>query len=54
MGHSKVETTKNIYGHLFIQDRDGILGAMNEAVGRLYANDDEADLSGEPGNDVAA
>jgi integrase len=54
MGHSKVETTKNIYGHLFIQDRDGILDAMNEAVGRLYANDDEAVLSGKPGNDVAA
>jgi hypothetical protein len=37
MGHSKVETTKNIYGHLFAQDRASILDAMNEAVSRLYA-----------------
>jgi hypothetical protein len=37
MGHSKVETTKNIYGHLFTQDRASILTAMNQAVSRLYA-----------------
>jgi integrase len=37
MGHSKVETTKNIYGHLFAQDRASILTAMNQAVSRLYA-----------------
>ncbi len=37
MGHSKVETTKNIYGHLFAQDRASILDAMNQAVSRLYA-----------------
>lgn len=37
MGHSKVETTKNIYGHLFAQDRASVLDAMNEAVSRLYA-----------------
>ena len=37
MGHSKVETTKNIYGHLFAQDRTSILDAMNQAVSRLYA-----------------
>jgi integrase len=37
MGHSKVETTKNIYGHLFAQDRASILEAMNQAVSRLYA-----------------
>jgi len=37
MGHSKVETTKNIYGHLFAQDRASILDAMNEAVSRLHA-----------------
>lgn len=36
MGHSKVETTKNIYGHLFAQDRTAVLEAMNEAVSRLY------------------
>ena len=36
MGHSKLETTKNIYGHLFAQDRTSILDAMNQAVSRLY------------------
>ena len=36
MGHSKIETTKNIYGHLFAQDRASILDAMNQAVSRLY------------------
>jgi integrase len=39
MGHSKVETTKNIYGHLFAQDRTSVLDAMNQAVSRLYAYD---------------
>ena len=43
MGQSKIETTKNIYGHLFAQDRHSILGAMNEAVGRLHANEDDGD-----------
>lgn len=37
MGHSKVETTKNIYGHLFAQDWASILEAMNEVVSRLHA-----------------
>jgi integrase len=37
MGHSKIETTKNIYGHLFAQDRTAILDAMNQAVSRLHA-----------------
>jgi hypothetical protein len=37
MGHSKVETTKNIYGHLFVQDRAFVLDAMNQAVSCLYA-----------------
>jgi integrase len=37
MGHSKVETTKNIYGHLFAQDRADVLKAMNQAVSRLHA-----------------
>jgi integrase len=41
MGHSKVETTKNIYGHLFAQDQASILNAMNQAVTRLYVQDDE-------------
>jgi len=34
MGNSKVETTKNIYGHLFAQDRADVLAAMNQAVSR--------------------
>jgi integrase len=37
MGHSKIETTKNIYGHLFAHDRAAILDAMNQAVSRLHA-----------------
>lgn len=37
MGHSKVETTKNIYGHLFAWDRVAVLDAMNQAVSCLYA-----------------
>ena len=36
MGHSKIETTKNIYGHLWAQDRASILDAMNQAVSRLH------------------
>ena len=39
MGHSKVETTKNIYGHLFAQDRAFILEAINKAVSRLHAHE---------------
>jgi integrase len=50
MGHSKIETTKNIYGHLFAQDRASILKAMNQAVTRLYVQDDDAD----GGNDSQA
>ena len=38
-GHSKVETTKNIYGHLFAQDRAFILKAINQAVSRLHAHE---------------
>ena len=37
MGHSKVETTKNIYGYLFAWDRSVILDAMNQAIRRLHA-----------------
>jgi integrase len=40
MGHSKIETTKNIYGHLFAQDRAFILKAINQAVSRLYVHED--------------
>jgi integrase len=49
MRHSKVETTKNIYGHLFAQDRTAILEAMNQAVSRLYAYE-----APEPGEEQAA
>jgi integrase len=49
MGRSKIETTKNIYGHLFAQDRAGILKAMNQAVTRLYVQEDAED-----GNDSQA
>lgn len=42
-GPSKIETTKNIYGHLFAQDRAFILEAMNQAVIRLYVEDDSAE-----------
>lgn len=47
MGHSKIETTKNIYGHLFAQDRMSILNAINEAVSRLYVEEDEGSDAGE-------
>jgi integrase len=43
MGHSKVETTKNIYGHLFAWDRTTVLDAMNQAVSRLYAYEKPGD-----------
>jgi integrase len=43
MGHSKVETTKNIYGHLFAWDRTAVLDAMNQAVSRLYAYEKPGD-----------
>ncbi|MDX6342795.1 MAG: hypothetical protein QOH87_2933 [Trebonia sp.] len=43
MGHSRIETTKNIYGHLFAQDRASILKAMNQAVTRLYVQEDAED-----------
>jgi integrase len=47
MGHSKIETTKNIYGHLFATDRAAILTAMNQAVTRLYVEDEEGKTPGE-------
>src|ERR1700761_1039730 len=43
MGHSKIETTKNIYGHLFATDRQAILSAMNQAVTRFYVQEDAED-----------
>jgi integrase len=51
MGHAKIETTKNIYGHLFAADRAAILEAMNQAVSRLYAYEED---SGESGEEPAA
>lgn len=44
-----VETTKNIYGHLFATDRASILDAMNQAVSRLsvYDGDDKDDTKGQ-------
>jgi hypothetical protein len=49
MGHSKLETTKNIYGHLFAPDRAEILGAINHAVSRLYAYEKPGDEASEIG-----
>jgi hypothetical protein len=46
-------TTKNIYGHLFAQDRALILDAMNQAVSRPYAYENEEPGEGE-GNDAVA
>jgi integrase len=40
MGHRKIETTRNIHGHLFAQDREAILTEMNRAVTHLYVQDD--------------
>ena len=53
MGDSRIETTKNIYGHLFAQDRALILEAMNQAVSRLYADKNEKPGSAEVGEEVA-
>ena len=40
MGHRGVEATRNIYGHLFAQDRAAVLDAMNLAVSRLHPYED--------------
>lgn len=53
MGHRKIETTKNIYGHLFTQDRSAILDALNEAVSRLYVYEHPEPGTGR-GEDTAA
>jgi integrase len=49
MGHSKIETTKNIYGHLFAWGRAAILDAMTQAVTRLYAFEKPGDEASEIG-----
>jgi integrase len=46
-GHSKIETTKNIYGHLFAWNRAAILDAINQAISRLYAYEKPEDASEE-------
>jgi integrase len=46
LGHSRIETTKNIYGHLFAQDRDDVLTAINAAVSRLQVHEDAEDQAG--------
>jgi integrase len=43
MGHSRIETTRNIYGHLFAQDRASLLEALNQAAGRLCAYENHGD-----------
>jgi integrase len=45
MGHSRIETTKNIYGHLFAQDRTSLLASLNAAVTRLYAYEETAEAA---------
>jgi integrase len=42
MGHRRVETTKNIHGHLFSQDRAFLIKTLNDAVSRLYVEEEEA------------
>jgi hypothetical protein len=41
-GHSKIETAKNSYGHLFAQDQAAILDALNQAVSRLYVYESQS------------
>ena len=53
MGHSKIETTKNIYGHLFAQDRTAILDALSQAVSRLHAYESDELTARKAGEDVA-
>jgi integrase len=53
MGHSKIETTKNIYGHLWAQDRASILDAMNQAVSRLRVYDSQELKAAAGGHAVA-
>jgi hypothetical protein len=53
MGHAKIETTKNIYGHLFAADRAAILEAMNQAISRLYAYEEDPGESGGGGETAA-
>ncbi len=53
MGHRKIETTKNIYGHLFAQDRAFILDALNQAVSRLYVYESQEPSDAGKGDSAA-
>jgi hypothetical protein len=53
MGHSKIETTKNIHGHLWAQDRASILDAMNQAVSRLRVDESQEPKTAVGGHAVA-
>jgi hypothetical protein len=53
MARSKIETTKNIFGHLFAQDSSLILTAMNQAVSRLYAYENHDPSTGASDDAVA-
>lgn len=39
MGHAKVQTTKNIYAHLFAMDRAALLAALNDRIATLHVVD---------------
>lgn len=43
MGHAKIQTTINIYGHLFTMDRPRLLEALNARVASLSVIDDGDD-----------
>jgi hypothetical protein len=43
MGHSKIEMTKNIYGHLFAEDRSALLDALDAAMSRLHVAEDASE-----------
>lgn len=46
MGHKRIETTKNVHGHLFACGRTDLLKSINAAVSRLTvseATDDSGD-----------
>jgi integrase len=49
MGHSKIETTENIYRHLLASHGAEIRDATNQAVSRLYAYGKPGDEASEIG-----
>ena len=40
IGHRKIETTDNIYGHLFVEDRTALLTKLNSKATQLYVVED--------------